>query len=196
MTTSIKQERTICVLLPNKDQLDITIGVSVYVTLAVLLVFTNGQNSDYHVSIYSLGTLWMHIELRLLCLSTCPSWSPQGKMFLIVWQSFLESKSCTSLASQWWRVSPLTDSSTSQPENVHTRAHSCIVRRLTLTNMQCSYHSSAVNQLVCKQERHVWIMIYGRFLWCYFLVALVYVVLRKMFSAKRKKKVFLPAQSA
>lgn len=57
MTTSIKQERTICVLLPNKDQLDITIGVSVYVTLAVLLVFTNGQNSDYHVSIYSLGTL-------------------------------------------------------------------------------------------------------------------------------------------
>ncbi|XP_036979275.1 FERM domain-containing protein 6 [Acanthopagrus latus] len=27
MTTSIKQERTICVLLPNKDQLDITIGL-------------------------------------------------------------------------------------------------------------------------------------------------------------------------
>lgn len=30
MSTSIKQERTICVLLPNKDQLDVTVGVSAY----------------------------------------------------------------------------------------------------------------------------------------------------------------------
>lgn len=30
MSTSMKQERNICVLLPNKDQLDITVGVGVF----------------------------------------------------------------------------------------------------------------------------------------------------------------------
>lgn len=28
MSTLVKQERTICVLLPNKEQLDVTVGVS------------------------------------------------------------------------------------------------------------------------------------------------------------------------
>lgn len=35
MSTSGKQERTICVLLPNKDQLDVTVGVSAYSSAAL-----------------------------------------------------------------------------------------------------------------------------------------------------------------
>lgn len=40
MSTSVKQERTICVLLPNKEQMDITVRVSVLMSCAVLLTVT------------------------------------------------------------------------------------------------------------------------------------------------------------
>lgn len=50
-------------------------------------------------------------------------------MFSIVWQSFWESKSCTSLASQWWRVSSLlVDPSASEPWNIIRKLVSAVSR--------------------------------------------------------------------
>lgn len=40
MSTLMKQERTICVLLPNKDQLDVTVGVSVYIRTSISALIT------------------------------------------------------------------------------------------------------------------------------------------------------------
>lgn len=40
MAASVKQERIICVLLPNKDQLDITVGVSVYSNMSQSILLT------------------------------------------------------------------------------------------------------------------------------------------------------------
>lgn len=128
MSTSIKQERTICVLLPNKDQLDVTVGVGVkHVSSCPLWLSErdlNGSVSHYNV-LAAPHSLWI-LNTDFLCLFTCSSQSPQGRMFLTEWRSFLESKSCTSLVSQWWEVSSLlVDPSASEPERtVHTRIHS------------------------------------------------------------------------
>lgn len=104
MSTSTKQERTIYVLLPNKDQLDITVGVSFYFDICsfhfnlvrVLLIAT-----VFWLCCIVLAHRIMDVEYSLISLCTCSSQSPRAWMFLIGWQSFLESKSCISLASQW-----------------------------------------------------------------------------------------------
>lgn len=63
MSTSVKQERTICVLLPNKDQLDITVGVSAYSNMALL-----PWPSSSHISplLQSFCWLWILLFLHLL----------------------------------------------------------------------------------------------------------------------------------
>lgn len=47
MSNSMKQERTICVLLPNKDQLDITFGVG--------LVNVCSRPLDYRKEMFNVG---------------------------------------------------------------------------------------------------------------------------------------------
>lgn len=67
MSTSVKQERTICVLLPNKDQLDITVGVSLnriypfeFETIKVPYVSTTFGSTTYSLH---MNACWIQTSL-------------------------------------------------------------------------------------------------------------------------------------
>lgn len=59
MSTLVRQERTICVLLPNKDQLDIAVGVSVYMWASLVCP----HYGEWHFGCTTLSLDWFVMQI-------------------------------------------------------------------------------------------------------------------------------------
>lgn len=94
MSTLVKQERTICVLLPNKDQLDIAVGVSVYMWASLYLsslwrvafwlhhiIFGQICHADFLLCLFPPAAAQVH---RARCLQPC-GWAPGNQRAALFW---------------------------------------------------------------------------------------------------------------
>lgn len=94
MSTLAKQERTICVLLPNKDQLDIAVGVSVYMWASLICP----HYGEWHFGCTTLSLDWFVMQISFFvfvhllaaqihwarCLQPC-GWASGNQRTALLW---------------------------------------------------------------------------------------------------------------